>query len=334
MPRPVPGAARVALLVLAGALCINSAASASQVPAPARDEPPAIRDAFRVAIPPRADAGPIGNAIPATPEPPATLTPDERRQRARRLSRSPLARQRVVNADGSISFVLRNQLHAPVTVLFEPVDATDAVVDMLVARRITLPALASLDVARIRGLDPLVRGEANFVYTAVIGEPSARHDDRVEYAWPFPPGASATVSQGPGGPTHRERAARHAVDFAVVEGTPVLAARAGVVVFLEERYFESGLDYARFLARSNQVRVLHDDGSMGTYGHLFPQSITVEPGQRVAVGDRLGLSGNTGYSSGPHLHFAVLLHRDMGMVSIPFRMARLTPPPLLRDTTR
>jgi murein DD-endopeptidase MepM/ murein hydrolase activator NlpD len=98
----------------------------------------------------------------------------------------------------------------------------------------------------------------------------------------------------------------------------VLAARAGTVVFLESRYFESGLDRAKYLSRSNQVRILHDDGSMASYAHLFPDSIDLEPGQRVEQGQRLGLSGNTGYSSGPHLHFVVLVHRDMEMVSVPF----------------
>ena len=130
----------------------------------------------------------------------------------------------------------------------------------------------------------------------------------------------------PGGPTHREMNSRHAIDLAVAEGTPVLAARAGTVVFLESRYFESGMDRSRYLSRSNQVRILHADGSMASYAHLFPASIDVEPGQQVEVGHRIGLSGNTGYSSGPHLHFVVMVHRDMQMVSVPFRMRGLPPP--------
>lgn len=283
---------------------------------------PAIRDFFTIDVPSIVPAQGQGNEAPIEA---AAPTAAQRRQRARRLSRAPVARERVSNSDGSVTFVLRNLLHAPVTVLVEPGAGRGASVEMLSPARVTIGALKRLEVARIRGLDPLSPGEADFVYSAVIGDPTAVHDDRVVYAWPFPPGAPARLSQGPGGPTHHDRYSRYAIDLAVPEGTPVLAARAGVVVFLENRYFESGLDLARFLTRSNQVRILHDDGTMGSYGHLFPDSIDLEPGQRVEVGEQIGLSGNTGYSNGPHLHFVVLVHRDMAMQSVPFRMQGVEP---------
>jgi len=282
-----------------------------------RLEARSAQDAFTIQVPATTSTDAIGVDAPLDP------TPEQRRQRARRLSRSPLAKQRVANPDGSITFVVTNQLHAPLTVDFEPGDARGATIQMLAPAHVTLRALARLEVATVRSLSPLEPGEVDFVYTAVIGDPAAVHDDRVVYAWPFPAGAVARLTQGPGGPTHRAAHSRHAIDLAVPEGTPVLAARAGVVVFLEGRYFESGLDLDKYLQRANQVRILHDDGSMASYAHLFPASIAVEPGQRVEAGQRIGLSGNTGYSSGPHLHFVVLVHRKMGMVSVPFRMQGL-----------
>jgi murein DD-endopeptidase MepM/ murein hydrolase activator NlpD len=251
---------------------------------------------------------------------PIGVSPEERRQFARYLSKSPLARKRVANPDGSVDFFLRNRLHAPVTVEFEDPAPTGASVKMLTPAHVTIAPMAVLEVAEVRADVPLQPGEVDFRYSAVIGDPSAKHDDRVVYGWPFPAGTHAELTQGPGGPTHHDSYSRYAIDLAVPEGTPVLAARAGTVVFLENRFFESGMDRLKYLSRANQVRILHDDGSMASYAHLLPASIDLEPGQHVEQGQQIGLSGNTGYSSGPHLHFSVQVHRDMEMVSIPFTM--------------
>ena len=71
-------------------------------------------------------------------------------------------------------------------------------------------------------------------------------------------------------------------------------------------------------ASGNFVRVRHDDGSEAVYLHLKQGSVSVRVGQRVAVGSPLALSGNTGNSSGPHLHFVVQRATEAGLVSIPY----------------
>ena len=116
----------------------------------------------------------------------------------------------------------------------------------------------------------------------------------------------------------------YALDFGVAEGTPVLAARAGVVMQVEENFRAHGLD-PRFADRANFVRVLHEDGSMALYAHLAPASLLARPGDRVVVGQMVGKSGNTGLSTGPHLHFAIQRNPGMSLVSIPFAMQGVDP---------
>jgi murein DD-endopeptidase MepM/ murein hydrolase activator NlpD len=69
--------------------------------------------------------------------------------------------------------------------------------------------------------------------------------------------------------------------------------------------------------------VAHDDGSFALYSHLLEEAVHVTPGQRVARGALLAQSGNTGFSTGPHLHVAVLVGSRTGpsMDAIPFQVA-------------
>lgn len=83
------------------------------------------------------------------------------------------------------------------------------------------------------------------------------------------------------------------LDFVAPVGTPVVVTAAGEVALA--RY--SG-------AYGNMVEVVHAEGFVTRYAHL--QSLLVAPGDRLRAGDRVGLLGNTGRSSGPHLHYEVL----------------------------
>jgi murein DD-endopeptidase MepM/ murein hydrolase activator NlpD len=67
--------------------------------------------------------------------------------------------------------------------------------------------------------------------------------------------------------------------------------------------------------------VLHDDGTFGVYAHLRQGSALVRPGQRVSNGQLIAQSGNSGYSTGPHLHFAVLRNAGLRWQSLPFVFA-------------
>jgi murein DD-endopeptidase MepM/ murein hydrolase activator NlpD len=119
--------------------------------------------------------------------------------------------------------------------------------------------------------------------------------------------------------THADDASQHAVDFVMPIGTDVFAARDGVVIEVASDYFETGTDLVVDGPRANIVRVLHDDGTMALYVHLNWNTIRVVPGQRVRRGEYLADSGNTGFSTGPHLHFVVQRNRGGALESLPLQ---------------
>lgn len=154
-------------------------------------------------------------------------------------------------------------------------------------------------------------GAYRFSYDWTIGDKDAAHDDDYLYALPYAPGKSFRIVQGWGSRFSHKGLEEYSIDFDMPEGTAVHAARAGVVARVVESNtrgcWEDGCGkYANFIV------VLHSDGTTGEYYHLKKDGALVEPGEAVARGQKIGLSGNTGHSTMPHLHFAVYRATDWG----------------------
>lgn len=187
--------------------------------------------------------------------------------------------------------------------------------DPALPARATVAARGSVVVAT---LDASQSGE--LWLDALPGDPSAKPLD-VEYRLPLRQDG-VRIDQGYGGSfSHSDPENRYAVDFAAAIGTPVLAARAGVVMQVESDFDKAGLKREKYGGRANLIRILHDDGTMAVYAHLKPEGVQVRIGQRVHAGQPIGLSGNTGFTTGPHLHFAVQVNRGMRLESLRFKMA-------------
>jgi murein DD-endopeptidase MepM/ murein hydrolase activator NlpD len=95
------------------------------------------------------------------------------------------------------------------------------------------------------------------------------------------------------------------IDIAAPFGTTVTAAAAGVVVAVGH----SGVGYG------NYVVIDHGGGIMTLYGHLLETNVVV--GDAVARGQRVGLEGSTGWSTGPHVHFELRVN-DAVMDPMPY----------------
>lgn len=154
-----------------------------------------------------------------------------------------------------------------------------------------------------------------------VGRIDAKHDDTYTYLSPLQPASKYTIVQGFNGTFSHSGASRFALDFAAPVGTPVLAAREGVVIDTKDDGDRGGPspELAKY---ANYVVVLHSDGTTGEYYHLKHKGTAVTRGQTVQRGQLIGYTGNTGFSSLPHLHFAVYVAKFHGKyVSVPFSLA-------------
>src|SRR5258707_8416467 len=139
------------------------------------------------------------------------------------------------------------------------------------------------------------------------------------YSLPYKKGKSYLLIQGYNGKlSHKNELAR---DFKMKRGTIVCAARSGIVADLKEDSDMGGYK-AKYIQDGNYVIVKHDDGSFAWYWHLKKKGVLVDKGDKVEVGNEIALSGNSGYSAFPHLHFEVVLRDSTSSVKqipTPFR---------------
>lgn len=134
---------------------------------------------------------------------------------------------------------------------------------------------------------------------------------------PTPVGEPVRVTQGNGGTFSHFGDERFAWDFGVPLDTPVFAAAAGVVVWMEDTRTSFGVG-PEFRWEANFVVLDHGGGLFTSYVHLAAGSALVAPGDAVAAGEVLAKTGLSGQMTGPHLHFQV---ENVWSASVPARFA-------------
>jgi murein DD-endopeptidase MepM/ murein hydrolase activator NlpD len=214
--------------------------------------------------------------------------------------------------DAGETLLVNNDLYAPVEIelRLDRLDNAGGVPDKPI--RWVLPPRSKIRLVTLAPLDASKPMHYKAKLRTALGDPRLQP---ALYNYPLPwSGGPFRLSQGANGRySHFTAKGRYAMDIAMPEGTPILSARAGMVVKIENHQSGRGNNPS-----GNFVRILHDDGTMGVYLHLMRQSVTVQEGQRVEVGSLIARSGNTGNSTGAHLHFVVQRNVGLALESIPY----------------
>ncbi len=210
-------------------------------------------------------------------------------------------------ADGGIVIYANSQALCPVSAKLE-FDLTNMETVEPLADFYVIPAGAEkFKIVQLRPKDIKKAVGYRSRIEEVLGDVGIKSEDKTYvYDLPFEKNARYGVFQGYNGMASHQN--QFALDFAMPEGTSVLAAREGTVVRVEKSNTKScpKPECGQF---NNYVLVYHADGSFAEYTHLQKDGARVKKGDKVKKGTLVGISGNTGWTSGPHLHFVCFLQR-------------------------
>ncbi len=216
-------------------------------------------------------------------------------------------------------FYAINEFSGPVEIAVDWEQHQNAIASPSLPRRFVVGPGKSDTLFSVRGAPKARSWQISLNYRYVIGKPLPDYVSAIPYYPPIAPGSHYQITQAFGGEfSHQDEQNRYAVDIMMPVETPIYAARSGVVLEVQNDYFNGGTLQA-YVHQANSVRILHDDGSMAVYAHLELEKAQVAAGQQVYEGELIAYSGNTGFTTGPHLHFAIQVNRGMELVSVPFQ---------------
>ena len=165
------------------------------------------------------------------------------------------------------------------------------------------------------------------VYLLILSCDNNLSETEIEakYVLPYPVGKAYTCTQGFNTSFSHYGTFSYSVDFGMSIGTTVTAARKGRVVYI----VENNSDNDQTPGHENIVIVMHEDSTYARYAHLTTNGALVAINQLLMPGDTLGLSGNSGSSGAPHLHFDVTgTFTGRSDQTIPFDFKNTSPHPL------
>lgn len=201
-------------------------------------------------------------------------------------------------------YFIQNRLSTEVTATLEPREIRNMESDIGFPLTLSLPPFENRKVGVLRPLDTDKKWSHAITFHWKAGPRLPTHDDQVLYKLPYAPRKRFVVTKGFDEPPSHQGLERYSIDWAMPEGTEVRASRGGFVADVEDTMIETG--GPELIDKTNFIWILHSDGTCGTYAHLRHKGVIVQRGAHVREGDVIGYSGNTGYSTSPHLHFSVI----------------------------
>ena len=209
---------------------------------------------------------------------------------------------------GVTHFYVQNQELCEVTMTFE-MGLSNLTSNIPFPATLTFPPKQETEAFSLSPENTAARWEYSYTNYYKLGSNCAKHDDNYIYDLPYAPGSAFKVTQGYNGTFSHKGSNKYAIDWKMPEGTPVYAARGGMVIKVKDDS-NTGGGSLKYDPYNNYVLIRHPDGTLGHYCHLQKHGVRVVPGQMVQAGDLIAHSGNTGFSSGPHLHFCVFKTRN------------------------
>lgn len=219
----------------------------------------------------------------------------------------------------TVTLIARNDFFAPIELRLEIVTLSGLIFPSADQQMTwVLPARSRTTLFQLETKEDGSERFLEYGFRYMPGDPGASHNSVEPYRAPFVMSSNHQITQAyPETLTHSAPDSYFAVDVAMPIGTDIVAARAGVVFDVASTNYRGGLDPKVDGPSANVVRILHDDGTYAIYAHLNTNTIRVRPGDRVERGQYIADSGNTGFSSGPHLHFAVVRNVGLSVESVP-----------------
>lgn len=221
-------------------------------------------------------------------------------------------------SDSQPVFDVRNDYNGPIEFELSADEFVNMKSEPALPIRKLIPAKTTAHLCQLMQISANESWSYTYSTRYVLGKPNARHLTGKSYRLPFDEIQQHSISQGyEGKRSHQTPATKYAIDIDMDEGTQVFAMRSGHVMEISRER----LDGNKKSVPDLQVRILHQDGTMGLYAHLKNGSLAVREGQRIQRGQLIASVGPS-YKEKikAHLHFALQRNTGMQLESIPFQL--------------